>query len=414
MKLLILRLLCLVLCALLLFGCAPQEGKPSGSAETNPSEISPSLGSTGELAQVPEAPVAFDWQTPVLTSWGRLWETETGYYYATTGTHIVYADRSDLHNWVVVCNKPDCKHDQDTCPAKVGSFYLKDGRIYSMRPTAPITRDADTAYAVYSVSADGSDDFRLEYPLKRMPVSQGGVTLVTWRPDALYVAMSVMGTDGTYENSLTRIDEDGEKLLNATQTQDSPVIDRMFAVLETGNGDLVVQSSILAETETLPDWGYVVTKDGFEKLPNVEKYKSSQGCFKDGKLYHFVPNDGYYCTDLPTDQSVKWMEPQLKDSRAVVYGTNCIVEYTIRQSRNDPELQGNPQMRYYNGTEWKEVALPDSIWVENTLGHSCWAVTSTHLFISVLNREGDELVDVIYMVDLTQDELKAVRCAEIS
>ncbi len=413
MKLLILRLLCLVLCALFLFGCAPQGEKPSDGTGTNPSETSPSSGPTGELAQVPEAPVAFDWQTPVLTSSGRLWETETGYYYCSDAG-LVYADKSDLSNWVIVCNKPECDHEQGDCPAKVGNgFYLKDGRIYSIRPTTPITPDADTAYAVYSVSADGSDDFRLEYPLKRMPVSQGGSVQICWRPDALYVTMSVMLADGTYENSVSRIDKDGEKLLKAIKTLDNPMQDGLFAALGTGNGDLVAWSSILAETETPPDWGYVVTKDGFEKLPNLEKNLSSAGCFKDGKLYQIVSNDGYYCTDLPTDQPVKWMDVQMKDSDALIFGTNCIVEHTMRRSRREPEPQVEPQMRFYNGTEWKAVAMPDKIWVEDTLAYNFWAVTSTHLFISVLNLDGEDLTDVIYMVDLTQDELKAVRCAEI-
>ncbi len=404
--------LCLVLCLLFLFGCAPQEGKPSGSVGTTPSEASTPTDPSAPSGSIPAASVTFDLETAMRSSNGRLWETEAGFYYCTD-VGLIYADKSDLSNWVIVCNKPDCEHDEDTCPAKVGGgFYLKDGRIYSLRCFIELTPDAKFSHAIYSIPADGSDDIRVEYPLDDLRANQAHSLEHFWRPDGFYLYYDTLLPSGEYDNVVMCVRADGKQVFHSWKTEDRQPAG-CFLPVGRGTGDTVVYSPILAEQENGEGRVYRLTEDGYEEIPGFGQYDWIATLVLGDNLYNFVKDDGYYYRDLKTGRSEKWMDAQLKASDAFLFGTNCIVETSLPASYPPgaelPDWNWK-QMRIYNGTEWKDVALPDDIWVEDSYCYGCLALTSTSFFFTICNRRSGES---LYMVDLTQDELKAVRCAEI-
>ncbi len=404
--------LCLVLSLLFLFGCAPQGGNPSGSTDPTPSEASTPTAPSAPSGSIPAAPVTFDLNTAMRSSSGLLWETEVGFYYGCD-VGLLYADKSDLSNWVIVCNKPDCKHDQDTCPAHFHSgFYLKDGRIYSLRSSYQLTPGAEFGCAIYSTPADGSDDIRLEYPLDDIRADQGYSLEHFWRLDGVYLCYDTLLSTGEYDNVAMRVRADGQQVFHSWRTQNRQPVGAFRAAGE-GTGDAIVHSPLLAEQENGKGQMYRLTEDGYEEIPGSEQYDWHDTLVLGDNLYYFLKDDGYYYTDLKTGRSEKWMDAQLSVSDVFLYGTDCIVETSLPASYPPgaelPDWNWK-QMRIYNGTEWKDVALPDDVWVEDSYCYGCTALTSTSFFFTVCNRRSGES---LYMVDLTQNELKAVRYAEI-
>lgn len=122
--------------------------------------------------RVPEQRVQIDLETCAITSNGQMAETESGYYAQFRGK-LYYADESDLTNWVQVCNEPDCRHWDESCPAKMMpyGFWIQDNRIYSVRQTVTIEEIPTAGDAIYSMAPDGTD-LRLEYPLEAIPRTQ--------------------------------------------------------------------------------------------------------------------------------------------------------------------------------------------------------------------------------------------------
>ena len=56
-------------------------------------------------------------------------ETDAGYY-CKADSMLYYADRSDLTNWVLVCNEPNCSGDLVVCPARFdGEYRLRGDQI---------------------------------------------------------------------------------------------------------------------------------------------------------------------------------------------------------------------------------------------------------------------------------------------
>ncbi len=407
-----LRMLCLVLGLLFLFGCAPQGETPSGSVGTTPSEAS---NPTAPSGSIPAAPVTFDLNTAMKSTFGRMWETEAGFYY-DSDAGMIYADKSDLSNWVIVCSKPDCRHDRDTCPARIlgGGFYLKDGRIYSVKYTSEFIPDAEFSYAVYSTPADGSDDFRLEYPLDQLQVDQPRMKAFLWRPDALYLCYDSLLPSGNWVTKAIRLDADGEHLLHSWETEER-VPANCFEWHGRGTGDTVVCSMLLEESVEDGIGGFFrLTGRGYEPIPNAKQYWMEEQLHSGDGMYRFTRNDGYYYTELSSDHSVKWMQARLKESRAKLFGTNCIVETNLDADPRETGLRADERgMQIYDGTMWKTVALPDTIDLTKAVDAPFWALASDRLFFSTSERIPNGEKQALYMVDLTQDELKAVRCAEI-
>ena len=61
-------------------------------------------------------------------------ETKEGYYVGFN-SQLWYADKTDLRNWIPVCSKPNCSHDESntSCNAYLGgsaNFLIRDGRIF--------------------------------------------------------------------------------------------------------------------------------------------------------------------------------------------------------------------------------------------------------------------------------------------
>lgn len=66
------------------------------------------------------------------TTANALTETENGYYFVYYG-HIYYADKDNLNNWVLLCNKPACAHYENPyCNAATDGAWIlvKDNRLF--------------------------------------------------------------------------------------------------------------------------------------------------------------------------------------------------------------------------------------------------------------------------------------------
>ena len=87
------------------------------------------------------------------TSNGKMAETEDGYFLASDRM-LYYADKDNLEEWVVVCNKPDCNHRDEKCNGFLQlntTIWQKDGRLYEIAHGTSF----ENPY-IFEISLDGS------------------------------------------------------------------------------------------------------------------------------------------------------------------------------------------------------------------------------------------------------------------
>ena len=77
------------------------------------------------------------------------------------GSWFFYADKTDLTNWVLVCNEPDCKHIND-CAGLVftNGIIMKDGRLLYETVTSDIPElyvGEGSGTVLVSASVSGTD-----------------------------------------------------------------------------------------------------------------------------------------------------------------------------------------------------------------------------------------------------------------
>lgn len=359
----------LILAASILFTtlCGCENRIPAGDSEINKGEASQPANICAQ------------------TSEGFMAETEEGYYYLCVD-RLYYADKSDLTNWVVVCNVPNCPHDSDTCSAHFTSgFRLQDGRIQSVRNPwlfDPKNEDEDRN-AVYSMAADGSD-LRLEYEIEGTRMN-GGVSVVYILEDQILVANSQMQSDGTYKDIVLQVSNQGTRTLYSGQSEELTTIPLLTASSYDMRGDLAVFVKFLAG-EDLFRHLYRITETGFTEIENICNYDLTGAYLTEDQLLHFVPDDGYYETNLETAKSRKKMDAQLQNSRAY----HLTAQYIVETNLHVQNTQGAPEMSFYDGTNWRTVVLPAELTTEQDISLRPVAVATDRIFFTA------DLVDGAY------------------
>ncbi len=160
-----------------------------------------------------------DYTLAAKTSAGSVHEVEQGIYRVEPigiNYYIKYADKSDMKNWVYLCNKPNCKHDSFDCNAYIDTGYdviwLYDDQIYF-----------NQSNELYRMNMDGSSHEKVrDLPGVEMAMQSGGVSTTYYNIDGNFIYSTFPGTATgneeipertlrTYDISL--MDEKEDKLL---------------------------------------------------------------------------------------------------------------------------------------------------------------------------------------------------------
>ncbi len=382
-------LLALLLLLTTLSGCAGQ-GAGDSSVPSAPASQSGNTGTSVE-GSFPEGPVVtVDLSTAGWTSGNWFIETETGYYSAYSN-QLRYADKSDLSNWVVVCNKPDCKHkdeDEADCTACNAVVFLEGDRIYF---TDERTADG-TGVMLYSMARDGSD-LRMEHPIAGAEKTSGGCSISRRAAgNMLCLGFSEMQNDGSTKNRVIRVTSSGSEIMLETEAEEYngavTFLARYFATDAVMIDALVYPGSDGEEFHNCR-----MTATEWEDLSKVDEvYNAEHGFLHGDYLYRYVPNDGYYITQLSTGASKRQMDAQLKDGRAYRLTDQWAVE---TNTGYDPAPE-TPELRIFNGSEWKSVQIPEE--ADNMFFRPI-ALTTEHMF---------------FMAEYVTDEIFDLRCYCVS
>ena len=110
----------------------------------------------------------------VNQSWlDTLCATDTGYYIQYAGGSLYYVDKAKKTS-TIVCGKPECRHDDDTCNAYLhatglwftgNKLYFTNGDLIFVNGT-PV----DYGERVYSLNPDGTD----HQPVQKLEFTPGG------------------------------------------------------------------------------------------------------------------------------------------------------------------------------------------------------------------------------------------------
>ena len=341
------------------------------------------------------------------SSGNKMVETEDGYYYLRYST-LYYADKDSLGQWVPVCNEPNCKHTTAACPAKVegDTFFIQDDRIYTMRdPRAVTGSSAGTSLtnAVYSISRDGTG-LQQEYGISGSDLEHGGAGYFFLRAGKTYGCYSVMQQDGTFQNQIICADGTQEQVLYSGTSMEMMAPDLTPASADGMHGDLAVYCSFLSPSGEYYDHLYRFADNTLTEIPGITDY-NIMGAYLDGDiLYHFVPNDGYYRTDLSTNITEKQQDAQLSDSVAFHMSQRYCVETNIYRC----PVSQVPEIRIYDGNSWKNADLNGFDGAAENGTFFPFAISSEHIFFVLSQRTSTRL----YCICLTDETYTLTPCGE--
>ncbi len=379
-----------------LSGCTGQ-GAGDSSAPSSPSAVSTPTEESGSTAPpvegtFPEGPVTtVDLNTAGWTSTNEIIETEAGYY-SICSNQLRYADKSDLSNWVVVCNKPDCSHEWGKgCPAENCVVFLEGDRIFF---TDEMTADG-TGVMLYSMARDGSD-LRMEFPIAGAEQMSGSAISRRAAGNMLCLGFSEMQNDGSGKNRLIRVTSSGSEIVLETEVEELTV-PVLGGSCYHATDAVMIDSRVYPGSEGKEYRNCRMTATGLEELSNADQYGDDDGFLFGDYLYRYVPNDGYYVTQLSTGASKRQMDAQLKDAVAFRLTDQWAVETNIRKNAPPPET---PEIRIFNGSEWKSVQVP-----ENVGKMTCRpiALTTEHIFFRAVEETPETLGFYYYYVTLADE-----------
>lgn len=353
------------------------------------------------------------------TSYYRMLETEKGFYLAYAGRYF-YADKMDLNNWVVVCNKPDCNHMSD-CDGFINSdsILMEDGRLlfesmidcssdlYSGKEAGPVLISADL---------DGTDR-ALERVEKQILLTTAGGISSRFSPGEWVVQRSQLQTDGTYWMQWFRITDAGvEEFHRIENLEEHEVGDALFFARNM----LGIQGDRCYVDQSLDPTGNKVFRFEGDQLKwlDLSGLEVSGGYLSGNTVRIFRPNEGYYDVDLESRKEVLLAQPQLENSCATIVLPNCILEGTMlsMDSQKYRTLGMTHRLMLFDGETWREVALPGEL--QQAGSRECifvHAVTSDSILIrysSGTANTGGALL-TFYRIDLTKENLALEFCGQI-
>lgn len=302
------------------------------------------------------------------TSGCRMAETENGYYSEYAGQYLYYADKTDLGNWVIVCNQPDCLHKaEDTgCSARIGNaFLLRDGRIYYVDDAYKYSQSDERGKVLASMAMDGTGR-SLAYSVETYVHPEGGELSYAIYPDHVLFSAALMGQDGTFDTQLLRVDENGSHLQFEGKRQDGGFVDgggSARALYGIFGDDAVVSEYPEEVQDGMCTTLYRETPDGLEIIGDFRELGLKiQGSYLSGDTLTILePGDGYYRINLQDGTREKLADNQLGNSKAAIFQPNCILESNLLYISSVDGRTGDGEVRFYDGTGWKTVTLPEEM-----------------------------------------------------
>lgn len=385
-------LLLQVLCLLFLCACTSSAESELSTApqdsHTVPSATSPSK------TELPRQDILAVRIAPedrcLMTSNGRMAETEAGFYMFRNG-YLFYADKTDLSNWVLVCNRPECAHERTSCPGYINNFWMTEDSIYYL--TDVLDGERLERDALVRMSPDGSSR-EIVHSAPDM-----NTTGTAWSgevvADTFYNCLARLQEDGTLDCNVVRVDSSGAEVLfssNYPEVENQlATFARPMAISYSIRGDMTIMSGIPLDGTTEEN------KDGWDKRPfnryyqingdsiralNLSDSCSLYGSYISGDaLYHYHVNDGFYLMDLATGEEAKIADAAYENAFGHCIDGQLMIECTM----SVPGTASNAetlQMRYFDGTEWHEVALPET-W-DMTHMFRMFACASDRIFFTVI------------------------------
>ena len=348
------------------------------------------------------------------TSFNTFAESKTGFYTNWGNSWFLrYAEKTDLKNWVRVCNNPSCPHIRARCGSRIdgGTFSIHDGKIYTIISPSTISDyvPKNSLFQIFSSNLDGTD--RMSVMEAPWPDSSAtAISLgVDMTKDGILFNLTVMNPDGTFTHYLHLTNENGTFLVRKVDLgEDRSTRIGQFSLRKVF-GDTVLEEGYSLFDELLGH--YRIAGDSIEKLEIT--HLPCNGMYVSGNTARFFrQNDGYYDYDLTTGQEVKVADAQLTDSGANIVLPNCIIETTMLTSLTLETIyakefeQGPPhQLVLFDGERWRDVKLPEHL-VNADMGQFMHvdAITSEFILIRTSNLLGDGMGHY-YKIDLNEEEL---------
>jgi len=339
------------------------------------------------------------------TGSGRFLEIETGYYYTNLGW-LLYAEKTDMNSWYYVCSNPNCTHGvaggTKICSAQAGAgdAAWDNGRLYTVVDIElfPHLKPSSKARGLALLSMEKSgNNMELAYFCEDQRLSGGGITRSCLFPDtSCLLDVISFNPDGSYTERLIFTDRDRQEwtLLEKHYAEqpmlclDAPGHNYNFYGI---NGDISF-TVLNRNTDDRKDYieSFCWIQDGEMVATDLTGIPGKYGYLNDGTLRGFGENDGYYDTNLITGEQIRLADAQLSDSGARILQPNCIIESTLFYPENTLE---NQRMRFFDGQNWHEVALPEEL--QNTADPTFEVVALTSdrlIFRTVYNTDGRDYV----------------------
>ncbi len=395
--------------------CSPGAEAPVETMEPPTVPKSDFQAPTGELDTAPDMDITPGERCSV-TGNARIAETEAGYY-MNRGSFLFYADKSDLSNWVPVCNDATCNHDSGNfaCNAYLGisSFWLKEDGIY---------------YHSNSIGIDHLDGYHY---IRRNFDGSAPTTVYTcseYQMQGPYGGTDA-GTGDSYLNSYVFLLEDGSQFLRLVLTDKAGariLFSETFPAGESGmevpypeirqlpmstRGDALISSQIplgeltaeeKANWESYTDILYYHVHDG-ELLPLVVPETCDiVGAFISGNhFFHYHVNDGFYYMDLSTGEEVKIAHAAYENGYGLCLDGTILVETTMDLPAQLRDGVG-ANLRYYDGQQWHELQTQDNWTSDHWL--RIWAAASDRLLFTVSDGRntasdgGERMTELAYVM----------------
>lgn len=334
-----------------------------------------------------------------ITSEGTMAETVDGYY-ARLRNVLYYADKEDLNTWVPVCNAPECSHDYaSSCTAYLGSgFLMKDERLLTVRDMYDWEQGEKSTYGLYDMSLDGTEQ-HLVRTIENSS-SNGSITMTEISGDAFYGFYSIMQTDGTWHNLVIKSDTQNDTVVFESNTENAAM--GMGTSPSGMRGDYAVYDYVLYPAEASGKDLYRLSGEQAELIPEVQQFDLFGSYLRGDSLYRYEQNAGFFRTDISSGESEKLLEANLTDGHGFFFTEDFLVEANLYWGTAPEE----PEVLVYDGTQWKQIALPeDFVYGENATFYP-YALTTEHMFFRIC-QDGK---DYIYYIALADEEYTMSLC----
>ena len=357
------------------------------------------------------------------TSYNTMAETETGYYmgrYATglAAARLFYADKSNLSLWVMVCNSPDCDHDNDNCTAfmQYDQFVAKGGKIYYQRTIDGTQYDTGNCwYGLMSMLETGQEITVVEAPSDLPATVCSAMTLLT----SQHWLYNIVELDayGNQTASAYRFTDSGWTEVAKVENFEGTCQLRT-AKNDMIHGDPIFQNGVLG----MEGSKYYLYRGDELVSVDLTGLQTKFAYLSGDVLRFFRFNDGYYDVNIQTGEEVKLADNQLENSFASVILPNCIVESTLVTYLMEDNNKNLPEgtvhaMRLFDGETWRDVTLPKELINANTSTY-LWPLSVTSDTIIFFSKDMADYMNrnsttTYYIIDLTAQELTVEHLATL-